>query len=231
MHTRLIVLDTETTGLNYKEGDKLIEIACVVIENRRKTDQYYHTYLNPQTPVKKEAFAVHGLSDVFLKNQPTFAEIKDEFLAFIGTDKIIAHNASFDMNFINAALQSHGEMILNYNRVIDTLKIARQKYRNNCSLDDLCKRFSIDNKNRVKHGALIDASLLASIYLLMTEEDQVKIQMSLDKWQNKTIQCEQEMQNYNTREFFNSLDEQHLHQTMLQKIRNPIWLEVETDSK
>jgi DNA polymerase III subunit epsilon len=162
---REIVFDTETTGLDALKGDRLIEIGCVEIVNRFLTGRVFHAYLNPERPVHPDAFAVHGLSDAFLADKPKFAAIADEFLAFIGDDPLVAHNASFDMSFLNMELKKLGRPALSQDRVIDTLQIARRRHPGQKNtLDALCERYGIDNARRTKHGALLDSELLAEVY-------------------------------------------------------------------
>lgn len=162
---REIVLDTETTGLDPHRGDRLVEIGCVEIINRFVTGRNFHAYLNPERPMAPEAFAVHGLSDAFLADKPLFASIIDEFLAFIGDDVLVIHNASFDMGFINAELKRAKRAPLSGERVIDTLALARRRHPGaQNSLDALCARYRIDNSRRTKHGALMDSEILAEVY-------------------------------------------------------------------
>ena len=163
---RQIVLDTETTGLDPATGDRLVEIACVETINTVPTGENFHVYIDPQRDVPDEAFRVHGLSTEFLKGKPTFDQIVDDFLAFVGDAPLVIHNAEFDMRFINAELQRCGRSIMSMERVIDTLAMARRKHPGSpASLDALCSRYRIDNSRRVKHGALLDAELLAEVYV------------------------------------------------------------------
>jgi DNA polymerase III subunit epsilon len=162
---RQIILDTETTGLDPASGDRLVEIACVETINTVPTGEHFHVYIDPQRDVPDEAFRVHGLSTEFLKGKPLFETIADDFLAFIGDSQLVIHNAEFDMRFINAELKRAGRMPLPMDRVIDTLVMARRKHPGSpASLDALCSRYRIDNSRRVKHGALLDAELLAEVY-------------------------------------------------------------------
>lgn len=162
---REIVLDTETTGLDPNRGDRLVEIGCVEIVNRFVTGRNFHAYINPERPMAPEAFAVHGLSDAFLADKPLFPAIIDDFLAFIGDDVLVIHNASFDMGFINAELKRAKRAPLSNERVIDTLTLARRRHPGaQNSLDALCARYKIDNSRRTKHGALMDSEILAEVY-------------------------------------------------------------------
>jgi DNA polymerase III subunit epsilon len=163
---REIVFDTETTGLDPYQGHRLLEIGCIELVNRFPTGQTFHRYINPERDVPTEAFNVHGLSFAFLKDKPLFADIAAELAEFIGDAPLIAHNASFDLGFLNAELERAGLPIVARERLVDTLLLARRKYPGGPNrLDDLCQRFGIDNGRRTKHGALLDAELLAEVYL------------------------------------------------------------------
>ena len=163
---REIVFDTETTGLDPASGDRVVEIGCLELVNRLPSGETFHVYLNPERDMPAEAEAVHGLSAAFLADKPLFAQVADEFLAFVGDAPLIAHNASFDMKFINAELKACGRADLSGHKVIDTLKLARQKFPGApASLDALCRRFGVDNSGRALHGALLDSELLAGVYL------------------------------------------------------------------
>ncbi|MCC9621207.1 DNA polymerase III subunit epsilon [Thalassospira sp. MA62] len=164
---REIVLDTETTGLDPYADHRLVEIGCIELVNHMPTGRQYHQYINPQRPMPKEAFDVHGLGDEFLKDQPVFAEVADDFLEFIGEDSILViHNAAFDMKFLNAELEWLNKPKIAMDRALDTVQMARKKYPGSpVSLDALCRRYKIDNSNRTLHGALLDSDLLAQVYL------------------------------------------------------------------
>jgi DNA polymerase III subunit epsilon len=163
---REIVLDTETTGLDPLRGDRLVEIGCVEIFNRMPTGQNFHRYFNPERDMPAEAFAVHGLSSEFLATKPLFVEGVDDFLEFIGDAPLVIHNASFDVSFINAELDRIKRPPLSRERLVDTLLLARRKHPGVSNrLDDLCSRYAIDNSRRTKHGALLDAELLAEVYI------------------------------------------------------------------
>jgi DNA polymerase-3 subunit epsilon len=163
---REVVLDTETTGLDPNAGHRVVEIGCVELVNHVATGRVFHRYVNPERPMPVEAFAIHGLSDAFLSTHPTFAETADPFLDFIGTAPLVIHNADFDMKFLNWELVQLGQPVLPRDRAIDTVGMARRKFPGSpASLDALCKRFAIDNSARDKHGALLDAELLADVYL------------------------------------------------------------------
>src|SRR5437016_5972056 len=163
---REIVLDTETTGLDPYQGDRLVEIGCVELYNRFPTGNTFHRYINPERTVPAEAFAVHGLSAEFLRDKPTFAEVADDLLGFLDNAALVIHNASFDHGFLNAELDRVAKPLIARERLIDTLLLARRKYPGGPNrLDDLCGRYGIDNSRRTKHGALLDAELLAEVYI------------------------------------------------------------------
>jgi DNA polymerase III subunit epsilon len=163
---REIVLDTETTGLDPIRGDRLVEVGCVELFNRMPTGQTFHRYMNPERDMPAEAFAVHGLSTEFLASKPLFSEVVEEFLAFIGDAPLVIHNASFDISFINAELDRIKRPLILKERLVDTLLLARRKHPGVSNrLDDLCSRYAIDNSRRTKHGALLDAELLAEVYI------------------------------------------------------------------
>jgi len=163
---REIVLDTETTGLDPLSGDRLVEIGCVELYNRIPTGQTFHRQLNPERDVPQTAFEVHGLSTDFLKDKPLFAAVALEFLAFIGDAPLVIHNAAFDIGFLNAELERIGRAPLGRERVVDTLALARRRHPAGANrLDDLCARYGIDNSRRTKHGALLDAEILAEVYI------------------------------------------------------------------
>jgi len=163
---REIVLDTETTGLDPGTGDKIVEIGAVELWNHLPTGKTFHKYLNPERNMPEEAQAVHGLTEDFLRDKPLFSQIVDDFLRFIKDSKLIIHNASFDMKFINAELELANKSKLPGDIAIDTLSIARKKFPGSpASLDALCRRFNIDNSARTLHGALLDSEILAEVYL------------------------------------------------------------------
>ena len=163
---REIVLDTETTGFDPETGDRIVEIGAVELLGHVPTGKTYHQYINPERFMPEDAFKVHGLSDEFLTDKPVFAQIAQDFLDFIGDAKLIIHNASFDMKFINAELGWVGKTVLPMSQALDTLAIARRKFPGSpASLDALCRRFGIDNSSRTLHGALLDSEILAEVYL------------------------------------------------------------------
>lgn len=173
---REICLDTETTGLDPKDGHRIVEIGCIEIINKVRTGKSFHTYINPERDMPQEAFRIHGISSDFLKDKPKFTTIVQDFLAFIGNSKLVIHNASFDMKFINHHLRACNLEIIERGNVIDSLEIARNKFPGaGNSLDALCKRFSVDLSRRVKHGALLDAELLADIYIELMGGNQISM--------------------------------------------------------
>lgn len=163
---REIVLDTETTGFEPSEGHRIVEIGAVELINHMPTGKTYHQYINPERMMPKEAFEVHGLGDDFLRDKPVFKAIARAFLEFIGESTLVIHNATFDMKFLNAELQTLGHPGLPASQALDTLMLARRKFPGSpATLDALCRRFGIDNSARDKHGALLDSELLAEVYL------------------------------------------------------------------
>lgn len=169
---RQIILDTETTGLDPKSGHRIIEIGCVEMVNKVRTDNFLHFYINPERNVPDEAFKIHGISTQFLKDKPKFREIANEFVTFIGGDDLIIHNAAFDLKFINHELESINLKPIITNKIIDTLLLARKKFPGSpASLNALCKRFNIDlnQRNASGHGALLDSELLYKVYICLEE--------------------------------------------------------------
>lgn len=173
---REVILDTETTGLDPRKGDRLIEIGCIEMFNRIPTGREYHCFINPERDVPAEAQAVHGIATDFLKDKPLFRKVAREFLEFIADDTLVIHNAQFDIGFLNFELERAGHGTIAMNRVVDTLALARRKHPagpNN--LDALCKRYGIDNSKRTKHGALVDSLLLAEVYVELLGERQAAL--------------------------------------------------------
>ncbi|WP_300584320.1 DNA polymerase III subunit epsilon [Marivita sp.] len=163
---REIVLDTETTGFEPDQGDRIVEIGAVELFNHVPTGKTYHQYINPERAMPQEAFEVHGLGDDFLRDKPVFADIAQAFVDFIGDAKLVIHNAAFDMKFLNAELSWVKRAPIPLDRAVDTLAIARRKFPGSpASLDALCRRFGIDNSSRTLHGALLDSEILAEVYL------------------------------------------------------------------
>ncbi|MCC7253100.1 DNA polymerase III subunit epsilon [Hyphomicrobium sp.] len=180
---REIVLDTETTGLDPRKGDRLIEIGCIELVNRIPTGREFHRFINPERTVPAEAEAVHGLSTEFLLDKPLFTEVAEEFLDFIAGDMLVIHNAVFDVGFLNAELERLGQgPPISMSRVVDTLQLARRKHpAGPNSLDALCKRYGIDNSKRIKHGALMDSLLLAEVYVELLGERQASLVLGNDR--------------------------------------------------
>jgi len=176
---REIVLDTETTGLDPYQGHRLVEIGCVELLNGIPTGQTFHKYIYPERGMPAEALAIHGLTDEFLKDKPLFADVADELAAFLGDAPVVMHNASFDLGFLNAEFERAGRAIIGRERMVDTLLIARRKHPGGANrLDDLCVRYAIDNSRRTKHGALLDAELLAEVYIELTGARQAQFVLS-----------------------------------------------------
>ncbi|MBI1180715.1 MAG: DNA polymerase III subunit epsilon [Alphaproteobacteria bacterium] len=186
--TREIVLDTETTGLDPVQGHRVVEIGCLELVNHVPTGNTFHVYLNPDRDMPTAAFQVHGLSEEFLSDKPRFAEVADDFLAFIDGASLIAHNASFDVAFLNAELTRLRRPTIAGDRVIDSLALARRKFPGaNNSLDALCRRFQIDNSSRTLHGALLDSELLAEVYLELIGGRQPGLVLSVQHVQTTVI--------------------------------------------
>ena len=224
---REIVLDTETTGLDPKSGDRLVEIGCVELDNHLPTGRTYHQYVNPERDMPDEAFRVHGLSEAFLAKHPVFADIADAFLEFIGDADLVIHNASFDLGFINAELQRLGRALVENRRAIDTVQIARGKYPGaQASLDALCRRFEIDLSARTKHGALLDAELLADVYLELVGGRQPGFELASQRRRSASHTLEtQQKPARPARPHAPSEAESTAHQAFLEKITDPIWQE------
>ena len=166
-----VIIDTETTGLAIKDGHRIVEIGCIELDNQIPTTKIFHYYLNPERKVSEKAFEIHGYSDDFLSSQKKFLEICDEFLKFIKDKKLIMHNAEFDLSHLNNELSLINKKKIDKRNIIDTLKLARDKYPGSqISLDALCKRFHIDNSRRTKHSALVDCELLSKVYINLIDQ-------------------------------------------------------------
>ena len=173
-----VILDTETTGLSIKENHRVVEIGCIEINNLISTNKIFHVHINPKRDVSEDAYKIHGYSNEFLSNKKTFSEISKEFLNFIKDKKIVIHNASFDLAFLNYELKLINEKPIDQKNVVDTLEIARSKYPGSQnSLDALCKRFNIDNSKRLKHDALTDCHLLKEVYINLLGEKEPKLNL------------------------------------------------------
>ena len=174
-----IFLDTETTGLSFKEGHRIVEIACIETKDLMPTGAIFHKLINPKRDVPKEAFKIHGFSEEFLSTKETFDKIADEFLKFVEGKKIIIHNASFDLSFLNGELDLLKKMQIKNNLVVDSLSIARNKYPGTSnSLDALCRKFNIDLSKRMKHNALLDCELLREVYINLLDAKEPKLNLS-----------------------------------------------------
>jgi DNA polymerase-3 subunit epsilon len=225
---REIVFDTETTGLSPAGGDRMVEIGCIEMVGRIETGRHFHCYFNPDRPMPSEAEAVHGLSDIFLSDKPRFADKADELIEFIGDSPLVAHNASFDFGFLNHELERSGRPTVAMSRMVDTLVLARTRHPGaKHSLDALCTRFGVDRSQRVKHGALIDAQLLAQVYIELTGGRQIGLglvaaapstvseALSPAESSNRTIR--------EPRPHAASAAEVARHRAFVAKIANPLW--------
>lgn len=224
---REIVFDTETTGLDPFSGDKLVEIGAVELINQMPTGRKFHEYINPMRSMSEEVIKIHGLTEEFLSDKPTFEEICDDFLSFVGDDSVlVAHNATFDMKFINYELASVGREQIAKDRVVDTLVIARKRFPgSSVNLDELCRRFHVDNSARTVHGALLDAELLAEVYLELMggrEPDLVFGNKEVKVSQNKEEKS-QEKAFRAPREFPISEEELAIHKAFMDRFKNPLW--------
>ena len=233
---REISLDTETTGLSFAKGDRIIEIGCVEIIDKKITGNSYHVYINPEKDVSVESTRITGLTNEFLKEFKTFKDIYNGFLDFIQNDRLVIHNAPFDMSFINGELGLVNYNALNdgtnkkiVNEVIDTLSMARKKYPGSpATLDALCKKFNVDSTIRSKHAALIDAELLAQVYIIMSvEKIQMNLFSSVIKPSSSEINNNENNIDFgllNDRELIQiSEDEISKHKNFIQKLNKPIW--------
>ena len=179
---REIVFDTETTGFDFSRGDRLVEIGCIELVNRVETGRSFHAYHHPERPMPPEAAAVHGLTDAFLSDKPLFGARADELLEFLGDSPLVAHNATFDFGFLNGELERCGRPPIALDRMVDTLPMARTRHPGaKHTLDALCSRFGIDRSHRVLHGALLDAQLLAQVYVELTGGRQIGLGLLADK--------------------------------------------------
>ncbi len=222
---REVVLDTETTGLSPKSGDRIVEVGCVELVNHIATGETYHQYINPERDMPEGAFAVHGLSAERLSTEPVFADVAAAFLDFVGEAPLIIHNAEFDMGFINAELERAGLETLPMERAIDTVRIARRKFPGApANLDALCRRFQIDSSDRDLHGALKDSRLLADVYLELIGGRQRGLELASEL--AETSAPDQAVTAARpVRAHAPSVDEQAAHTEFMEKIKEPIWLQ------
>jgi DNA polymerase-3 subunit epsilon len=224
---REIILDTETTGMDPFSGHRIIEIGCIEMISRVRTGKFFHTYLNPERDVPIEAERIHGLSTQFLLDKPVFSEKVDQFLEFVGDARLVIHNASFDMRFINAELEKLGFGPIAFERATDTVLMARKKFPGSpANLDALCKRFSIDLSARTKHGALLDAELLSEVYIELMGGRQV----AMFGETSSGGQMAQGQVSHNggplpAREFMPTAEELAAHAAMVEKLKNAVWSE------
>jgi DNA polymerase-3 subunit epsilon len=224
---REIVFDTETTGLNPMGGDRMVEIGCVEMFNRVETGRHFHAYFNPDREMPSEAEAVHGLTTIFLSDKPRFLERVGELLDFIEDSPLVAHNASFDFGFLNFELECCGRPTVSMSRMRDTLSLARSKHPGaKHSLDALCMRFGIDRSHRVKHGALLDAQLLAQVYVELTGGRQIGLGLVAD---TASVSVESEFRPVLVREprparpHFAAEEELARHRAFISQLVNPLW--------
>ncbi len=222
---REIIFDTETTGFEPSEGHRIIEIGCIEMIDGLVTDNTYHVYLNPERDVPADAVAVHGITNEYLRNKPVFAEEVGNFLDFIGEDSIlVAHNAKFDMNFVNYELNTLGFDPISNKRVVDTLQIAREKFPGSpASLDALCRRFEIDNSNRDLHGALLDAELLAEVYIELSGGKQRALELTADIKNNDKGVVTQKRVQRTSHIIVLSDDQKKAHDDYLESFDSPLW--------
>jgi DNA polymerase-3 subunit epsilon len=220
---REIVLDTETTGLDPKAGHRIIELACLELVNHLPTGAHFQRYLNPERDVPADAEAIHGITSSFLADKPLFRDVADEFLSFIGDAKLVIHNAEFDLNFLNAELKLCGLAAIPTRRGVDTVTLARRKFPGQpASLDALCQRFGIDNSKRNFHGALLDAELLAEVYLQLIGGRQASIELvATAKTSNSSVRTMQAMRV--PRSHAANDAETTAHAALLDRLKNPIW--------
>lgn len=228
---REIALDTETTGLDPSSGHRVVEIGCVEMHGHIRTGNHFHTYLNPEREMPREAENIHGLSGAFLADKPLFRSVARSFLEFIGDDPLIIHNASFDLKFLNAELNALDLPLIEFIRATDTVLIARRMFPGSpANLDALCKRFGIDTSARTKHGALLDAELLADVYLELKGGRQstllVKPSPSSDDQPtpNNDSLAFVGHTSIPGRQFSPSLEELAAHKAMIEKLKNPLWV-------
>ncbi len=226
-----VVLDTETTGMDPTSGDRLLEIGCVELKNHMPTGRTLQIYINPERDIPAEATAVHGITEEFIADKPVFSEVYMDFIDFIGSSKLIIHNAEFDMKFLNWELKNLGHPGLKWSRVIDTLAMARKKFPGSpANLDALCRRFEIDNSSRTYHGALLDSELLAEVYLELIGGRQHGMGLADKNAANKNNDKHARLSGKNNRPVREarphcaSEEELKNHTEMLGKLKDALWL-------
>ncbi len=236
---REIALDTETTGLDPNSGHRIVEIGCVEMESRIRTGRFFHCYLNPERDMPYEAERIHGLSSKFLSDKPLFASVAEEFVEFMGDSTLVIHNAKFDMKFINHELKRFGRQEISMTQTIDTVMMARKKYPGQpANLDALCRRFNVDLSSRKKHGALLDAELLAEVYLELTGGRQADMMLNVASKNEKNISPIKSAENdqptdaenisnnvidIKYRQFTVTDEEKTAHNELLKNIKEPLW--------
>ncbi len=221
---REIVLDTETTGLDPNSGHRIVEIGCVETRHHITTGESFHVYINPERDMPEEAFNVHGLSEQFLSDKPVFAEVVEDLLSFIGDAPLVIHNADFDMKFLNAELKRVGRPLLDRDRAVDTVTMARRKFPGaQANLDALCRRFEIDLSRRDKHGALLDAELLADVYLQLRGGAQPGLELAGDTSRAGGASVVVERQARPPRAHAPSVEELAAHAALVESLKDPVW--------
>jgi DNA polymerase III subunit epsilon len=227
---REIIFDTETTGFDPQNGDRMVEIGCIEMVGRVMTGETYHCYYNPQRPMASAAEQVHGLSDKFLSDKPLFPQKAQELITFLGDAPLVAHNAGFDFGFLNMELAKCGHDIISLDRMVDTIAIARVKHPGaKMSLDALCTRYGIDRSHRIKHGALLDAELLAHLYIELTGGRQIGLGL-VDEVNHAEAELAVSADNLIKDRLFRPArahcateDELHRHQEFMSSIKDPRW--------
>jgi DNA polymerase-3 subunit epsilon len=222
-YVREIVLDTETTGLSFENGDRIVDVAAVELLNHVQTGRVFQAYVNPERKMSAEASAVSGITDEFLADKPLFRDIADEFLAFTGNAGLVIHNAKFDLEFLNGELALIGKSLPEENEIVDTLEIAREKFPGMpANLQALCKRFGIDTSGRVRHGALIDCKLLAEVYINLLGGRQSGLSFDTETPDSvKTLKNKRPFRE--ARHFPPSEDEISAHEKFLQTLNSALW--------
>ncbi|OYX38795.1 MULTISPECIES: DNA polymerase III subunit epsilon [unclassified Sphingomonas] len=222
---REIVFDTETTGLSFSNGDRLVEIGCVELINRVETGATFHAYFHPERPMAPEAQAIHGLSDAFLADKPLFPHLCDDLLEFLGDSPLVAHNASFDFGFLNGELKRIGRPIVSLDRMVDTIALARSRHPGaKHSLDALCTRFGIDRSHRVLHGALLDAQLLAQVYVELTGGRQIGLTLVAESIAERNEVAAPTPSIIRPQRIFAvSEEDANRHRRFMEGVNNPLW--------